>query len=240
MYYDQSEYTIRCEWGLTGLTELLPHSDVVIIIDVLSFTTCVDIGVGNEALIYPFRGTDDEALALAASLGAELAHRGPAQTTGYSLSPSALQDIPAGTKLILPSPNGSLLSTATGNVPTLAGCLRNAAAVARMAQSIGNHISVIPAGERWRKDRSLRPSLEDMLGAGAIISQLQGKQSPEAEAAEAVFRQMKDSLTTALRGCSSGKELVGRGRAPDVDLAAMLNVSEAVPILIDNAYQLPI
>ena len=57
------------------------------------------------------------------------------------------------------APSGSLV---------LAGCLRNARAVAEFAQQAGRTFNVIPSGERWR-DGSMRPALEDALGAGAIL-----------------------------------------------------------------------
>jgi 2-phosphosulfolactate phosphatase len=47
MYFDQQSYDIRCDWGLAGLTHLSPSSDAIVIIDVLSFSTCVDIAVAN-------------------------------------------------------------------------------------------------------------------------------------------------------------------------------------------------
>ncbi|MDQ2809144.1 MAG: 2-phosphosulfolactate phosphatase, partial [Chloroflexota bacterium] len=127
--FDQHEYAVRCEWGLGGVVELAPHSDVVIIVDVLSFSTCVDVAVANGAQVYPYSWRDGSAQTYADSQGAILA---AAQRTqpGYTLSPASLAVIPAGTRLVLPSPNGSTLTLATGAVPTLAGCLRNAAAVA--------------------------------------------------------------------------------------------------------------
>jgi 2-phosphosulfolactate phosphatase len=43
MFYDQTDYAIRFEWGVPGIDVLAACSDVVIIVDVLSFSTCVDI-----------------------------------------------------------------------------------------------------------------------------------------------------------------------------------------------------
>ena len=40
-----------------------------------------------------------------------------------------------------------------------------------------------------------------------------------------------------LKQCGSGKELIERGFEHDVDLAAELDVSECVPVLVDGAYR---
>ena len=234
MFFDQQESAVRCEWGPVGVEELAPQSDVVIIVDVLSFSTCVDVAVANGAAVYPYRRHDAAAQEYAASLGAILAAPRRAQA-GYTLSPASLRAIPAGTRLVLPSPNGSTLTLATGAVPTLAGCLRNAAAVARAAARLGRRIRVVPAGERW-PDGSLRPALEDLIGAGAIIAHLPGPRSPEAEWAAATFAHFQPALLATLQRCSSGKELIGQGFAADVALAADLDCSRAAPLLTEGAY----
>jgi 2-phosphosulfolactate phosphatase len=235
MFFDQHEFDIRCEWGLAGLTALLPTSDVFIIVDVLSFSTSVDLAVGNGALVYPYRWKDESAVAYAQERGAILASFDRRATASYSLAPSSLVAIPAGARLVLPSPNGSTLSTATETTLTFAGCLRNARAVARAAQRRGRRISVIAAGERW-SDGSLRPAIEDLLGAGAIVAQLSGSRSPEATVAEQAFLSLQANLSAYLRQCSSGKELIERDMADDVELAAALNQSDAAPLLQDGAY----
>jgi len=241
-YFDQREYDVRLEWGLSGLQALAPASDVLIIVDVLSFTTCVDIVVGRGGFVYPYRDSLDALPAYAQARNALFAAPGRRHEAAYSLSPASLMAIPAGTRLVLPSPNGSTLSLSTANVPAMAGCLRNAQAVATRAKQSGQRISVIAAGERWKEKSGgvasggLRVALEDLLGAGAIISYLDGRRSPEAETAVAVFRHAQADLPDLLTRCGSGKELIGRGFAEDVQLAGQLNVSAAAPLLEDGAY----
>ncbi len=235
MIFNQSEFELRCEWGEQGVAQLAPISDVVVIVDVLSFSTSVEIATNRGATIFPYRWKDESSVDYALSVNAELASHKRQASNGYSLSPSSLVDIPAGTRLVLPSPNGASLTLRTGQTPTLAGCLRNCKAVADFARSYGTKIAVIPAGERW-EDGSLRPAWEDLVGAGAILSYLDGRLSPEAEVAVAAFQNLQGNLVTALERCSSGKELVTRGFAKDVELAAAINISSCVPLLINKAY----
>ncbi|MGH8067308.1 MAG: hypothetical protein ACRERE_19145 [Candidatus Entotheonellia bacterium] len=131
MSFAQAAYDIRCEWGLSGIAALASSVDVLVIVDVLSFCTCVEIATTRGAVILPYPLKDHSAERLAFQEGAELAR--PRGRGGYSLSPASYLTVPAGTRIVLPSPNGASLSLATGRTPTLAGCLRNAAAVARAA-----------------------------------------------------------------------------------------------------------
>lgn len=237
MTFDQAEYDVRCEWGEQGLAALAPISEVVIIVDVLSFCTAVDLAVGRGAMVYPFAQRDVTAADYAASIGAVLAG-GHRAAIGFTLSPGTLAAIPAGTRLVLPSLNGSTLAgLAAGTGHVLAGCLRNASAVAAVAARLGRRVAVIPAGERWQADGSLRPALEDLLGAGAILRRLPGSKSPEALAAESVFAASADDLPGALRRCSSGKELIARGFEDDVALAAALDTSRVAPLLVDGVFR---
>lgn len=235
MFFDQEEFDIRCEWGQHGVAVLAPGSDAVIIVDVLSFTTSVEIAVCNGALVYPYRWKDERADRFAASVKAELA--GPRQSgSRYSLSPASFLSIQSGTRIVLPSPNGATLTLAARPTPVFAGCLRNAEAIAVAARQYGPKIAVIAAGERWPDDHSLRPAFEDFIGAGAIISFLNGRLSPEAASAAAVFREVKPRLGEYLYQCSSGRELVELGFEQDVELAAEFNVSDCTPILKGEAY----
>ena len=234
MTFDQAEFEIRCEWGERGAGQLAPVSDVVIIVDVLSFSTCLEIANSRGAAVFPYCWKDASAREFAASLNAELAQP-ERDASGYTLSPASLTKIPNNTRLVLPSPNGSTISLATGATPTLAGCLRNCRAIARAAMKYGRHMAVIPAGERWSDD-SLRPAFEDLIAAGAIINHLQGRLSPEAQMAAAVYTNLSVDLKPLLKQCSSGKELIERGFECDVELASELDVSECVPTLVNGAY----
>jgi 2-phosphosulfolactate phosphatase len=231
--FDQAEFQIRCEWGLRGLRELAPAAEVVILVDVLSFTTALDIAASRGALVFPFPFKDKSAAAYAASIGADLAC--DRREGGFSLSPASLASLPEGYRLGLPSPNGAALSFHPHHPSVLAACLRNATAVARAAARRGSTFAVIPAGETWSTGE-LRPSLEDLLGAGAAIANLPGSRSPEADLAAACFERFRSDLAGALRKSSSGKELIERGFVRDVDLAAESDVSANVPVLVGRGF----
>ncbi len=236
MFYEQLNYDIRLEWGMDGLNALAPTSEVIVIIDVLSFTTCVEIAVTRGAVIYPYSGQRELAEQFAGLKGAHLATKRASSANQFSLSPVSLSQIPAGTKLVLPSPNGSTLTlAAAAYAATVAGCLRNARAVADFLQQKYRKISVIPCGERWQQRERLRPALEDLLGAGAVIHYLNGRKSPEADYADRLFQTYAD-ISEPIMACVSGVELREKGFQGDVDLAAQLNVSNCVPLFCEDHY----
>jgi 2-phosphosulfolactate phosphatase len=234
VYFDQAEHDLKCEWGLEGLLALQPASDAVVIVDVLSFSTAVDIALSNGASVLPYRWKDESAKRCAAEKGAVLADE-RSGSGEYTLSPASLRSIPRGTLLVLPSPNGSTLSLCASGVPLYTACLRNAPAVAKRAAAHGSRIAVIPAGEQWRES-SLRPCLEDLIGAGSVLAELPGTLSPEAEMAIATFARFRPNLGGALFRCGSGKELVDRGFGLDVELAAEYAVSHAAPMLVRERF----
>jgi 2-phosphosulfolactate phosphatase len=235
--FAQEDFACRCEWGIPGVAALAP-ADVLIIVDVFSFTTCVDVAVSRGVAILPYgwAGWDDpSAHDYARTHGAELA--GKRRRSRYSLAPASYLDAPAGLRCVLPSPNGArvTLAAATAAPVVLAGCLRNAGAIASAAARLGSSFNVIPAGERWA-DGALRPALEDVLGAGAIIARLPGTRSPEAASMVAVFAAYRDTLVAVLERCCSGRELAGRGHEQDKVIAGELDVSPCVPRFDGLAY----
>ncbi|MCP3800908.1 2-phosphosulfolactate phosphatase [Allokutzneria sp. A3M-2-11 16] len=233
-WFRQDGYQVRLEWGLDGVTALGADCAVLVIVDVLSFTTSVDIAVGRGARIMPLRWKDEAAAANARRAGLPV---GEAFGDKLSLRPSSLVSIEPGTTLALPSANGATLCDLASktSAQVLTGCLRNADAVAARARELAGDrpIGLIAGGERWRLPGDpLRPCWEDLLGAGAIISALPSEsRSPEAEMAARTYRATGASL---LRECVGAKELIAAGYPDDVRLATEVNVSTATPLLTDG------
>ena len=247
----QLPFTIRLDWGLEGARTVASGADIVVV-DVLSFSTCVSVALDRGAEVFPYPWQDTSAEDFAAHHQAQLA--GPRGGGGLSLSPTSLRAAGSLEKVVLPSPNGSELCHAlAGDVPLIAAvCLRNAAVTADWvaANLPGDAVlAVVAAGERW-PDGRLRPAVEDQIGAGAFIAGLaaagrggyeagDGRHgyAPEAVAAMAVYESAEPRLHEMLQQCSSGRELSGAGYAEDVDIAAELDDSDSVAILRDGAFR---
>jgi 2-phosphosulfolactate phosphatase len=258
---DAGAFHLQFEWGLDGLARLGPGAAGVVIVDVLRFTSAVSVAVDRGATVLPYPLADDGAETYAAQHNALLAGAGPDGSGGarWSLSPVDLARLRPGTRLVLPSPHGSELAyRARGHAPraaVLAGCLRNASAVAHeVAESLARGpVVVVGAGERWGADTcapgdraaasALRPAVEDLVGAGAVLRALRvvtgvalDRVSPEARAAMAAFDEARDDLQGWLLASTSGRELVGRGRRDDVVAASALDIEAVAPVLVRAAF----
>lgn len=239
---DQAGYDVRFEWGPVGAARADGRGEILVV-DVLSFTTSVTVAVERGIRVVPAARHDAAARALADETGAMLAvARGTAaERQPWSLSPAALASAPAPARLVLPSPNGSAIAAAArGRV--VAACLRNRSAVAAWLRARlgerGGPVTVVAAGERW-PDGSLRPAVEDLLGAGAVLSALgsgAGSESPEARVARAAY-EATPSVPDAVRGCASGLELARAGFGRDVEIAVELDASDVVPVLGGGAFR---
>jgi 2-phosphosulfolactate phosphatase len=246
--HDQHGHRVRFEWGPTGAVEV--PGEVAVVVDVLSFTTTLGIAVAKGIEVFPFRWRDARATEHAIRHGATLAvGRFEAlalrDARHVSLSPASLLEAEGVERLVLPSPNGSTIAFALADSGSLVlgASLRNATAVARYAASYvgptGGSVVVIAAGERWPDD-TLRPAVEDLWGAGAVVDGLVtaglADLSPEAHVAADAWRAVRDDLSTRLPACASGQELVEKGFADDVAVAGLVDVSEAVPVLADERF----
>ncbi|MEQ3549217.1 2-phosphosulfolactate phosphatase [Pseudonocardia nematodicida] len=244
----QSPYSLRTDWGSAGADAICAGCDVAVVVDVLSFSTTLTVAADRGVAVLPFPWRDERAVDHAAERGATLAvgrsEAGPGQV---SLSPGTVRAAPELSRLVLPSPNGSTLAFRLRAVAqTVIGVgLRNRRAAAdhlleRRASFPGLRVAVVAAGERW-PDGSLRPAVEDLWGAGALIDALGAAGwpdvSPEARAAAAAFREIADDPAAALRDCASGRELAAIGFADDVRVASELDRSPSVPRLVGDMFE---
>ena len=228
--YSQSGFSVRLEVGRRGAAEIAPGYDVAVVVDVLSFTTTLTVAADRGVPVAPCPWRDDRARELALRHGATLAvARAQAGPGEVSLAPGTVRRAQELRRLVLPSPNGSTISAdLAGTVPTVLGAsLRNRAAVAawldaRHAERGELTVAVVAAGEQW-PGGGVRPAVEDLWGAGGVVAGLGSwaDPSPEAEAAAAAYRAL-------------GDEALGHGE--DVDIAAELDRSVAVPVLVGELF----
>lgn len=260
--HGQSGYQVRMDWGLEGA---LLHADahVVVLVDVLSFSTTVEVAVGQGVEVFPWGTADAAAETFAREHGAEIAGPRGASADVVTLSPgSVTADTVAalgrtggsGPCLVLPSPNGGAIARALAERDTavlagttvLAGGLRNRTAIAEWVlaeqERMGSRasVAVIAAGE-LRPDGTLRPAVEDLLAAGAIVDALTtvgiDHCSPEAAASAAAFDGLRRGIGHLLSASASAEELRARGFADDTDVARQVDVSRTVPVLREFSFR---
>ncbi len=248
----QEGYGVRFDWGPTAAATLAAGTGALVVVDVLSFTTSVSVATGRGISVIPFplggEGAAEAARALDAALAVRRAELSPEQP--WSLSPRSLMDAPYTPRLLLPSPNGSaiaasVLSAQAGRMgdpspdapAVLAGCLRNVDATVAWLRSREHGtderpIWLIAAGERW-PDGTLRPAVEDQLGAGALAHGLEAAGcilSPEAQTAARAFTGTADVAGT-IEQCASGRELAAMGFPDEASIASVLDADGDASIL---------
>jgi 2-phosphosulfolactate phosphatase len=252
--YEQDAADLRLEWGIDGV-HALADCAVLVVVDVLVFTTTVDIALGRGGRVLPLPWRDERAVEAAKAAGAMLTRSGLAGIErqsglradtghGWTLRPSSLTELPEGTFLAISSPNGATLSAAAAETgaTVLAGCLRNASAVAAAAADLAGDgaVGIVPAGERWRDtpDKRLRPGIEELLGAGAIADAVPGRRAPSAEAqlAALTYRAAGARVPELVAESVSGRELITAGVPADVRLASDVDASTVVPVLAEGVF----
>lgn len=235
---DQAESRVRLRWGRRGARAASAAGDVLIVVDVLSFSTTTALAVERGAEVFPCR-PGPEASQLAARVGGVCALR--RGEPGITLSPASVRTLERGARFVLPSPNGSFCSAvgAEGCAAVFTGALVNASAAARAADRVARAsevgITVLACGERWPSgdadDGALRVALEDALGAGLILAQLEGR-SPDAELCAMAAQAAGERIPSLVAACNSGLELVAKGFPADVEFATRVDSCAAAPRLL--------
>lgn len=245
-WFGQHPHRCRLEWGRRGARDAAQRGDVLVVVDVLSFSSAVVTAVAHGGIIYPCAG-DEEPAALAERVGAQVAvHRRDVPNKGrFSLSPQTYVGMEPGTRVVLASPNGATCSEHGRDVPYLfvasfLNARAAAQAVSQVLQTTNLCVSIVACGERWQspsEDGALRMAVEDYLGAGAVLFYLEHPKSPEARACEGAFRHVRDELLPVVLDCGSGRELRQKGFDEDVHHAAQLNRYDVVPVLRGERFE---
>jgi 2-phosphosulfolactate phosphatase len=147
---------------------------------------------------------------------------------------------------VLPSPDGNapdgdaIAATLAGrDLIVLAGSLRNRTAVARrileLQEERGERLMVAIVAAGQDTGDGLRFTIEDQLGAGAVVDALIAlgidHTSPEAAVACAAFEGLRHAATHLIGASGSAVGLVGAGRRLEVRSATEVDASTEVPEL---------
>lgn len=238
--FSQNPYRCKLDFGQWGTAQAQARKDIIVIVDTLSFSTAVTTAVAHGGLIYPCSIAEDSVI-LAQRLGAEVAVRRNEvpQKGRFSLSPLTYVGMTAGTRIVIPSPNGGTCSGFAHTAPCLLiGSLVNAKAIAsaisQMLKTTNLCVTIVCCGEReltLSKYGETRMAIEDYLGAGAILSYLEYEKSPEACVCEGAFLHTHKQLEATLLDCGTGRKLRELGFVTDVQHASQLNLYSSVPIM---------
>jgi len=245
---------VHVEWGVEAAMQGAQRGDVVVVVDVLSFSTTVCIALEQGASVLALSAAQIEAMGgrdvVAKRFDAHIvAKRRDDPKAKFTLSPASVGRVDAGDKLVLTSLNGAaMVAAGASGRPLLTGSLRSASATAQvaarqMAAQSASRITIVASAEHWSSVSpgvaGIRPSIEDQIGAGAVsagLANLGLELSAEADAAAALFTATSNRMEAMLFDCVSGRELVAGGFARDVELAAQIDVTNIASLQDPNGF----
>jgi 2-phosphosulfolactate phosphatase len=238
--------SVHVEWGRTGAALAGARGDVVVVVDVLSFSTTLSIAAARDFTCLVYSGAEIESLggpAMAAiRLGARpLSRQRRVEPGEISLSPASLLEAEPGQRVIFTSLGGASVVSAAAQAPAiLIGGPRNATACAGLAAELmtsvrAGRVTVVACGEHWSSvdpdTEGTRPAAEDWLGAGAVCAGMADLgYSLSAEARLAASSWTRPSALADVADCVSARELRAAGFASDVELALEVDADRKVPV----------
>jgi 2-phosphosulfolactate phosphatase len=199
--YDQQRYQVRLEWGALGLGRLAP-ADVVVVVDVLRFSTMVTdaVAAGERVLL------DDDAHAVSIN---------GAPAAGRAAEDDALV-------LLGCLRNASAVAAAIADEQDGRGARTSVSIIAAGERIGSDHMSPV----RFVEDLLGAGAIIDALGEHGI-----DHTSPEAAAAVEAYRGLGGGVRHLIGASGSGQELLARGEQDDVVRAAEVDAETAVPVL---------
>jgi 2-phosphosulfolactate phosphatase len=169
---DQRQFAVRMDWGLQGAQAIGRSADIVVIVDVLSFTTTVSVALDQGAEVFPYPWRDDSARAFARQHRAVLAVgrsevaavRGPAARAGAARGKPAADVTAAGGGVAHAHPYAVSAATALNAHGSV--------------ESRPQQVSLSPASIRATPglDRIVLPSPNGSALASALVDGVKGAQ----------------------------------------------------------------
>lgn len=247
------EADVHIEHGATAARLAAKRGDLVVVIDVLSFSTTLSIAVERGAAVAALSAEQIETLggrdAVAESIDAHVVAKDRSDVDAkFTLSPASLSKVEKGDRLVLTSLNGARMVAAAEAAPEIvSGSLRSATATAALLDEListgRRRITLIAATEQWSSVAPGKPgdrtATEDWLGAGIIAANLasHGRSlSVEAEIAAEMALRSESTMAETLARTVSGRELIRRGFADDVELAALIDASPVAASLHPDGF----
>lgn len=204
--FDQSAYQVRMEWGVEGLERLAP-ADVVVVVDVLRFSSVVlDAVAAGRA--YPL-----DAAAHAVSLNGAAVAAAAASGSGDVVIGS-LRNAAAVAAWVLDRQH------ARGERTSIA------------VVAAGERVSRAAPGVRVAVEDALGAGAVIAALTDVGIDHC----APEAAVAAEGFRALRGATRHLLTASGSGRELADAGRRDDVLAAAAVDATVLVPVLRDGAF----
>lgn len=236
--------SVGFDWGFNGIKRAVRKGDIIIVVDILRFTSTAVTATANDFTIYPSSSTEETGTLLK-KYNAQVASKDP--ISKYSLSPlSFLEKSPE--NVILVSPNGAKCSRLASNSKhAFVGAFLNMKSIGRhvsaLAKKMKKNVTVVGAGEITlghiemigiekklvnQKNKEYF-CLEDMLGSGGIISEMRIKKTEKALFAEKWFKKTKDNLVDIVSTTVGGRHLIETGRKNEVEFCLFINKYPCVP-----------
>jgi 2-phosphosulfolactate phosphatase len=212
----------------------------VVVFDVLRATTSITAALAAGIKEIRVFDTIEAAQSAANAFGQPRLLCGERHTLpppGFDLGNSPGQFDPkkhAGMTMFLSTTNGTRAIVAAKSAPLLlTGALVNADAAAKKAYAAGRDVTLLCSGSDGN------PSMEDLLGAGAVIDSLSKLGPIEFDGdlsriAIKLFHACRDSLPTVLADTFGGHNIRRVHLDADITFAARLNVLDVVGQVKDN------
>ena len=208
--FTQEDFACRCEWGPDAVTALAP-ADVIIVVDVFSFTTCVDVAVSRGVAILPYAWNDPSA--------AELRHR-----AGRGAGGEAEEDAILARARVVPG-RASRAAVRAALAERRTGDAGGSGERGSRARGMPAQRSRGRGGCRARRPDLQRDSSRRAMAGWRTAARARGRArrrgNPCRAARVAVAgsrrpwsrssRARRDALVETLDACGSGRELTGRG-----------------------------